>query len=234
MISLGTSGTAYAVSTRRTSDPTGTVAGFADATDRFLPLAATLNCTLAVDRIARWLGLDRNDAAANTSVVVLPFLDGERTPDLPSAAGTITGLRHSTTGEEILLAAYRGAVASLLDALDRIDDVGSGIDPEAPLVLIGGGARGVVWQRVVAAMSGKRIVVPHSDELAATGAAVQAAAVFEGSEPSDVAQRFDGGRGSQISSVPVDFSARERIREVMAATKILNTGERAELGWLSH
>lgn len=230
VISLGTSGTAYAVSTRRTSDPTGTVAGFADATDRFLPLAATLNCTLAVDRIAGWLGLDRNQAAADTNVVVLPFLDGERTPDLPNAAGTITGLRHSTTGEEILLAAYRGAVASLLDALDRIDQVGSGIDPEAPLVLIGGGARGVVWQRVVSAMSGRRIVVPQSDELVAMGAAVQAAAALEGCEPGEVAERFNGGRGNEIPAVPVDVQARARIREVVAATQLLNTGEELNSG----
>jgi xylulokinase len=230
VISLGTSGTAYAVSTSRTSDPTGTVAGFADATDRFLPLAATLNCTLAVDRIAGWLGLDRNVAAIDTNVVVLPFLDGERTPDLPNAAGTITGLRHSTTGEEILLAAYRGAVASLLDALDRIDDVGSGIDSGAPVVLIGGGARGVVWQRVVAAMSGKRIVVPHSDELVATGAAVQAAAVLEGGEPGEIARRFDSGRGQEVPAVPLDVAARERIREVVAASRILNTGERLNSG----
>jgi xylulokinase len=230
VISLGTSGTAYAVSTSRTSDPTGTVAGFADATDRFLPLAATLNCTLAVDRIASWLGLDRNEAAVDTNVVVLPFLDGERTPDLPNAAGTITGLRHRTTGEEILLAAYRGAVASLLDALDRINEVGSGIEPEARLVLIGGGARGVVWQRVVAAMSGRRIVVPQFDELVAMGAAVQATAVMEGREPGEIARRFDGGRGQEIPAVPLDIAARERIREVVAATKMLNAGERLNSG----
>ncbi|HEY7565716.1 MAG TPA: xylulokinase, partial [Acidimicrobiia bacterium] len=165
VISLGTSGTAYSVSNQRVSDPEGTVAGFADATNRFLPLTATLNCTLAVDRMAEWLGLDREGAAEHTEVVVLPYLDGERTPNLPRAAGSILGLRHSTTSSEILLAAYQGAMASLLDALDRIDAISSGIAADAPLVLIGGGARGSVWQRVAATMSGRSLIIPESEEL---------------------------------------------------------------------
>ena len=107
VVSLGTSGTAYAVMEERAADPTGMVAGFADASGRFLPLAATLNATLAVDRVAGWLALDREAAAERTSVVVLPYLDGERTPNLPRAAGMVAGLRHGTTREEILLARTR-------------------------------------------------------------------------------------------------------------------------------
>lgn len=217
VVSLGTSGTAYAISTERIADPSGVVAGFADATDRFLPLAATLNCTQAIDRFAAWLGLERDDAADTTDVVVLPFLDGERTPDLPRAAGTITGLRHTTTNEEILLAAYQGAVASLLDALERIHEVGSGLEPEAPLVLIGGGARGAVWQRVVGAMSGRSLLIPDNDELVAFGAAVQAAAILQSADLRDVSRRFAGGRGIEIAAVPIDHSAIERIRLVRDA-----------------
>src|SRR5215218_4105034 len=86
-ISLGTSGTAYAAMSERAVDPTGLIAGFADATGGFLPLAATLNCTLAVDRFAGWLGLDREAVAERTGVTVLPYLDGERTPNLPRASG---------------------------------------------------------------------------------------------------------------------------------------------------
>ncbi|HEX9977718.1 MAG TPA: FGGY family carbohydrate kinase, partial [Acidimicrobiia bacterium] len=104
VISLGTSGTAFMSSRTRTIDASGRVAGFADATGRFLPLAATLNCTLAVDRVAAWLGLDRDAAAGHTDVVMLPYLDGERTPNLPNAAASITGLRHTTEPAEILLA----------------------------------------------------------------------------------------------------------------------------------
>ena len=157
VVSLGTSGTAYAVMDERTVDPSGTVAGFADASGRFLPLAATLNATLAVDRVADWLGLEREAAAAHTEVVVLPYLDGERTPNLPRAAGMIAGLRHSTSREEILLAAYEGAAASLVEALGELARLGSGLDPGAPLILIGGGARGAIWQRTVARLSGRRV-----------------------------------------------------------------------------
>jgi xylulokinase len=144
VVSLGTSGTAYAVMERRAADPGGTVAGFADASGRFLPLAATLNATLAVDRVAGWLGLDREAAADRTAVVVLPYLDGERTPNLPQAAGMVAGLRHATTREEILLAAYEGAAASLVEAIDRLGEQGSGLDPDATILLAGGGARGAV------------------------------------------------------------------------------------------
>ncbi|MBJ7456845.1 MAG: xylulokinase, partial [Thermoleophilia bacterium] len=122
VVSLGTSGTAYVVSDTPTADPTGTIAGFADASGGYLPLAATLNCTLAIDRIAGWLGLDREDVADDTDVVVLPYLGGERTPHLPAAGGTFVGLRDDTRPGEILLAAYRGAVASLLGAVDLLAD----------------------------------------------------------------------------------------------------------------
>ncbi|MGI8514383.1 MAG: xylulokinase, partial [Acidimicrobiia bacterium] len=148
VISLGTSGTAYSMSTVRAADPSGTVASFADATGNFLPLAATLNCTLAVDRIAEWLGIDRDDAADQTDVVVFPYLDGERTPNLPDASGVMTGLRHRTDPREILLAAYQGAVLGLIEALEVIARHSSGINSDHALILIGGGAKGRTWRRV--------------------------------------------------------------------------------------
>jgi xylulokinase len=198
VISLGTSGTAYAAMSERAVDPTGTIAGFADATGGFLPLAATLNCTLAVDRVASWLGLEREAVAQSTSVTVLPYLDGERTPNLPHAAGTIAGLRHETEPGQILLAAYEGAVASLVEALELLGRVGSGLDPEAPMVLIGGGARGRVWQEVVARLSGRAVQVPDAEELVALGAAAQAAALVTGEAPDAIARRWDTRRGQAI------------------------------------
>ncbi|MBU1494281.1 MAG: xylulokinase, partial [Actinobacteria bacterium] len=222
VISLGTSGTAYMSSRTRTVDATGSVAGFADATGKFLPLAATLNCTLAVDRIAGWLGLDRETAAEHTEVVVLPYLDGERTPNLPNAAASITGLRHATEPGEILLAAYQGAVLSLLEALDVIDDLSSGIDPEAPIVLIGGGAQGATWRRVVRAMSGRPIQIPEATELVALGAAAQAAALLSG-DPSDViARRWDTRRGMLLDPIDADVATLERIRDVRARMTEMN------------
>lgn len=223
VVSLGTSGTAYAVSTIRTADPTGTVAGFADAVDGFLPLACTLNCTQAVDRIAGWLGLDREQIAADTDVVVLPYLDGERTPNLPDAAGTIAGLHHTTMPEEILLAAYRGAAASLLDALDAIDSAGSGLAPEHPLVVIGGGAAGRAWPRVVADLAGRPLLIPDASELVAMGAAVQAAALAAGGDdPVEIAERWGTRNGRTVDPGPGGPAARDRIRAVRnAATPLL-------------
>jgi xylulokinase len=218
VVSLGTSGTAYAAMSERAIDPTGLIAGFADAAGGFLPLAATLNCTLAVDRVATWLGLERDAVADCTAVTVLPYLDGERTPNLPRAAGTIAGLRHDTEPGQILLAAYEGAVASLVEALDLLAAVGSGLDPDDPVVLIGGGARGRVWQQTVARLAGRAVVVPEAEELVALGAAAQAAAVLTGEPADEIARRWETRRGAVVEPpASPDLETLERIRSVREA-----------------
>jgi xylulokinase len=223
VVSLGTSGTAYAVMERRAVDPSGLVAGFADAGGRFLPLAATLNATLAVDRVAGWLGLDREAAAERTAVVMLPYLDGERTPNLPRAAGMVAGLRHATTREEILLAAYEGAAASLVEALDLLAEQGSGLDPAAAVLLVGGGARGGVWQRTVARLSGRPIQVPDAEELVALGAAAQAAACLSGEAPEEVARRWNTRAGLAVEPpAERDLETLRRIRATRDATLALH------------
>ena len=223
VISLGTSGTVFMVSESRIVDPSGTVAGFADATGRFLPLAATLNCTMAVDRVAAWFGLDRNEAADRTDVVVLPFFDGERTPNLPDSSASITGLRHSTEPRQILLGAYQGAVFSLLDALDAIDERSSGITADAPLVLVGGGARGSTWRKVVREMSGRAVRVPAAEELAGLGAAAQAAALLGGEDADAVARRWKTRRGAVLAPVPRNEETWDRISRVRELTAELNS-----------
>jgi xylulokinase len=212
VVSLGTSGTIYAVSESRIVDPTGVVAGFATADQGFLPLAATLNCTLAVDRFAAWLGLDREQVAEATDVVVLPYLDGERTPNLPQAAGSIHGLRHTTRAEEILLAAYQGAAASLLEAMTAISTAGSGISADAPLILIGGGARGAAWQQVIADLSQRKLVVPDTDEPVALGAAIQAASMLTGAPCSDIAEGWSTMRGPMVEPRGDSGDVLERIK----------------------
>ena len=214
VLSLGTSGTVYAVSDRRPGDPSGTVSGFADATGRYLPLACTLNCTLAVDRVATWLGIDRNAVADRTAVTMLPYLDGERTPNLPNASGAMLGLRHDTEPGEILLAAYQGAAASLVDAMDAIAEQSGGLDPDAPLVLIGGGAQGTAWRQVIGQLTGRRLLVPAADELVALGAAVQAAAALEQADPLVVAARWKTQSGEELAPIDHDPSPMARIRAV--------------------
>jgi xylulokinase len=228
VISLGTSGTAYAAMSERAVDPSGLIAGFADASGGFLPLAATLNCTLAVDRVAGWLRLERDAVGADSGeAVVLPYFDGERTPNLPRAAATIAGLHHDTTPEQILLAAYEGAVASLVEALERIASLGSGLDPEAPVVLVGGGARGRVWQATVARLSGRTVQVPDAEELVALGAAAQAAACLGGERPERVACRWETRSGKTVEPPSErDTDTLERIRATREAALSLLDPER--------
>jgi xylulokinase len=111
--------------------------------------------------------------ADSTDVTVLPYFDGERTPNLPDATASIAGLTHTTTPQEILLATYIGAVQSLLDALALLP-----VADAAPLTLVGGGSRGKAWRTVVERLSGREVLVPELDELVAYGAARQAHGVL--------------------------------------------------------
>ncbi|SEQ94668.1 xylulokinase [Streptomyces radiopugnans] len=214
VLSLGTSGTVYAVSTRRPTDPTGTVAGFADARTDWLPLACTLNCTLAVDRVAALFGLDREAVEQGGGVTVLPFLDGERTPNLPYASGTLTGLRHDTTAGQILQATYDGAVYALLAALDLVLD--DDAEPDAPILLIGGGAKGTAWRETVRRLSGRPVVVPRAQELVALGAAAQAAALVLGEDAAAVARRWSTAEGPSYEAVERDEEALTRLAATLS------------------
>ncbi|MER5178175.1 xylulokinase [Streptomyces sp. NPDC002896] len=214
VLSLGTSGTVYAVSQRRPADPSGTVAGFADARGDWLPLACTLNCTLAVDRVAALLGIDRQAVEPGGSVTLLPYLDGERTPNLPNASGLLHGLRHDTTPGQLLQAAYDGAVHSLLGALELVLDEDA--DPTAPLLLIGGGARGTAWQQTVRRLSGRAVQIPEAKELVALGAAAQAAGLLTGEDPAAVARRWGTAQGPVLEPVERDEAALGRISGVLS------------------
>ncbi|SFF80943.1 xylulokinase [Actinacidiphila alni] len=218
VLSLGTSGTVYAVSRRRPTDPSGTVAGFAAADGGWLPLACTLNCTLAVDKVAALLSLDREAVAPGGSVAFLPFLDGERTPNLPYASGLLTGLRHDTSAGQVLQGAYDGAVYALLAALDQVLAVdgapsGSAVSSSSdePLLLIGGGARGTAWRETVRRLSGRAVQVPRAAELVALGAAAQAAALLTGEAASSIAHRWGTAAGPVHDPLPRDEETLTRL-----------------------
>jgi xylulokinase len=217
VVSLGTSGTAYVTSSEPARDASGVVAGFADAAGGYLPLAATLNCTLAVDRFAALLGLDREEVEPAGEVVVLPFLDGERTPNLPDASGLVVGLRHGTAPGAILQAAYDGAAVPLLGAFAAIAAAGGEVDADAPLVVIGGGAQGVAWRRTLARLSGRAIAVPAATELVALGAAAQAAAVLDGRDPATVARSWQLGGELVEQAGDADRARVEQVEAVLAA-----------------
>ncbi len=189
VLSIGTSGTAYAVAEQAIADHTGAVACFADATGRFLPLACTLNATKVTDAIARLIGVDvgeldslaLDEPAGAGGVVLLPYFDGERTPNRPNATGAIAGLRSDVTREQLARAAFEGVVCGLLDAMDALDR--AGVPLSGRLLLVGGGARSPAYRRIVADLSGLSVSVPVGDEHVAAGACVQAAAALTGRVP---------------------------------------------------
>ncbi|WP_351222375.1 xylulokinase [Streptomyces sp. NPDC002133] len=218
VVSLGTSGTAFAAT--RTRAVSAALAGFSATDGTHLPLACTLNCTLAVDKVAALLGLGREDAEPGGEAVVLPYLDGERTPDLPHASGLLTGLRHTTTAGQLLGAAYEGAVFTVLRALDELL-VAVGLDPDGPgvrsrpLRLIGGGAQGRTWVETVRRLSGRPVLIPEAQELVALGAAALATGAATGDDPVAVATGWGTGRGHELPAVERDQATWERIEAVL-------------------
>lgn len=210
-LSLGTSGTVYAVTESAVADETGAVAGFADANGAFLPLVCTLNATKVTDTVAAWLGTDAAglgslalSAEPGSAPVLVPYFDGERTPNLPHASGLLTGLRTSTTREQVALAAHDGVLCGLLDGLDALHR--AGVAADGRLHLIGGGARSDAYRQRAADLHGAPIVVPNTDETVATGAAVQAAAVHSGRAMVDIGTDWKLGVGLTVDPV-VDGSS---------------------------
>jgi xylulokinase len=186
VVSLGTSGTAFAVSTTPASDPSGFVAGFADATGHFLPLVCTLNAARVLTAAADLLGVGMDDFAemavsaepGSGGLTLLPYLDGERTPNLPLAHGSLHGItRSNLTAANVARAAVEGMFGGLADAVDAL--VGVGVSPRRVL-LIGGAAANPAVAAVAATMFSAPIVVPPPGEYVADGAARQAAWVLAG------------------------------------------------------
>ncbi|QIS11903.1 xylulokinase [Nocardia arthritidis] len=183
VVSLGTSGTVFARNTVPSADPTGAVAGFADATGAFLPLVCTLNAARVLGSVADLLGVDQRtfeDLAAQANpgaggIVLLPYLTGERTPNLPHVAGSLHGLRPDTMRpRNIARAAYEGMLCNMADALDAL-----GAAPRRVL-LIGGAAGSPLVARLAAEIFGVTVTVPEPGEYVALGAARQAAWALSG------------------------------------------------------
>lgn len=184
VVSLGTSGTVFGVAPSPTADPTGVVAGFADATGRFLPLVCTLNAARVLNAAAAMLstdlaGLERLALSAvpgADGLTLLPYLDHERTPDLPDATGTLGGLtRANMTPANLARAATEGMLCGLADGLDALRANGIAI---RRVLLIGGAARSTAVQAVAGGIFGVPVAVPSPGEYVALGAARQAAWVL--------------------------------------------------------
>jgi xylulokinase len=186
VVSIGTSGVACAVSEVPAADASGIVAGFADATGRFLPLVATLNAARVLDSTARLLGVDHEGLAdlALTApsgaggAVLVPYFEGERTPDRPDATASLHGLTSGTwTPATVARAAVEGLLCSLADALDALEAQGAAA---SRVLLVGGGAASRAVREIAPAVLGRPVHVPPPGEYVARGAARQAAWVLAG------------------------------------------------------
>lgn len=189
VVSIGTSGTVFAVTDEPVRDESGTVAGFADAAGGFLPLVATLNAARTLAAIAAVLGTDHGELGrlalaaepGSGGLVLTPYFEGERTPNLPDATASLTGMTlASTTPENLARAAIEGMLCGLADGLDALTRCGV---EARRILLIGGAAQNAAVATIAAQVFNLPVVVPEPGEYVAAGAAVQAAWALTGERP---------------------------------------------------
>lgn len=179
-MSLGTSGTLFAYSDTPVVDPGGAWAAFCSSTGGWLPLICTMNCTVVTEQVADAFDFStrfgdghlRNTPPGADGLVMLPFLNGERTPDLPHGKGVLAGLDTTNmTPAHLYRAAMEGATYSLKYGYDAFVRAGMQFDR---IVLTGGGSNSAAWRQLVADVFGLPVDVPTQAEGAAFGAALQA------------------------------------------------------------
>ncbi|MGI8432700.1 MAG: FGGY-family carbohydrate kinase [Chthoniobacterales bacterium] len=180
-VSLGTSGTIFAFAEKPVIDAQGEVAAFCDATDHWLPLTCTMNVALAIQQIRELFGWDLATLEKRVAAVpagaggiqFLPYLLGERTPNLPKGNAVFRGLTtQNMTPDFMARAVVEGVTLGLAYGLRRFKDLG--IAPEE-IRLTGGGSRSAVWRQIAADVFGLPAVALKVTEAAALGAAIHAA-----------------------------------------------------------
>ena len=220
VVSVGTSGVVSAVSSKPSADPSGLIAGFASATGDFLPLACTLNGARVLDAAAAMLGVDHDGlsrlalsaTAGADGLCFVPYLEGERTPNLPSAQGALHGIRvGNATPGNLARAAVEGLLCLLADAVDALE--AQHVTAQR-FVLIGGAAASTALRELAPTVLGAPVTVPDPGEYVADGAARQAAWVLAATpQPPDWplagARVYDAQREPQV---------RERYAEVRELT----------------
>ncbi len=203
VVSLGTSGTAFAVSETPTHDASGAVAGFADATGRFLPLVCTLNAARIMDAATQILGKTHDEIGALAlsaqagahGLTLLPYFEGERTPNRPEATGVFAGMNlNNSNPADIARAMIEGMLAGLADAVDALVALGVNVNR---ILLIGGAAKNPAIPTIASALFGREVLVPPAGEYVADGAAKQAAWALLGEMPT-----WDLGNVTHHQSAP--------------------------------
>jgi xylulokinase len=178
--SFGTSGTIYACSEKSVIDPEGEIAAFCDSTNRWLPLLCTMNVTVATEMVRRDFGMnvktfDRTVSKAKPGaegLLLLPYLEGERTPNVPDGTGVFVGVTPRTfTAPHFARAAMEGVTMGMNYGLRRLAALG--VKPKQ-IRATGGGARSKVWRQIMADVFNTEVVTLNVSEGAAYGAALQA------------------------------------------------------------
>ncbi|WP_062467200.1 xylulokinase [Demequina maris] len=189
VVSLGTSGTVFAVTEQGFRDATGIVAGFASASGEHLPLVCTLNASRVLDAFARVLGVGYDELGALAmeaepgagGLTLVPYFEGERTPNLPDATATLSGMTlANTTRANMARAAIEGMLAAQAVGMEAI--LSAGVVAKRAL-LVGGSAQNPAVQAIAAQVFDVPVEVPEPGEYVAAGAAVQAAWALTGSRP---------------------------------------------------
>lgn len=187
IVSIGTSGVVAAVTADPVRDGAGYVAGFADGTGRYLPLVCTLNGARVLDAAAAMLRVDHDELArlalsappGSDGLVMVPYLEGERTPNRPNATGALHGLRISNaTPANLARAAVEGLLCSLADGLAHL--AARGVVARR-ILLVGGGAQSRALREIAPAVFGMPVLAPAPAQYVAAGAARQAAWALSGS-----------------------------------------------------
>lgn len=184
VVALGTSGVVFTPSPQPVRDPHGLINGVAGMPGGFLPLACTINCAKVTDAMALWLGVDHDElsrlalAAGDDGPILVPFFDGERTPNRPGASGIFVDLRTDTTREQLARAAYEGVVHALASGVEHM--IAQGIDIAGDVIAVGGGARAQAYTQILADVLGRAVHTADAPEAVARGAAVQAHAILSG------------------------------------------------------
>jgi xylulokinase len=228
VVSLGASGSVMAVHHETLADPSGMITSFADATGMHLPVVHTLNAVRTLRGTAELLGtedlgelstLALKSTSGSSGLVFLPYLEGERTPQLPHAAGTLTGLRReSMKPEHLARAAFEGMLCSLADALDVLR--GRGVEVRR-VFLLGAAAELPAVQAAAPGIFGVQVVVPQPADYAALGAARQAAWALGVSQGSLAPHKPPAWQGAavQVFEPGEDLAAGAAVRQQYTATR---------------
>ncbi|MEM7144030.1 MAG: xylulokinase [Verrucomicrobiota bacterium] len=188
--SLGTSGTLYGSWGEPVIDGLGEVAAFCDSADRWFPLLCTMNVTVVTEKVRAMFGWDHAQLEAAVAsvpagadgLIFLPYLTGERTPNLPKGTGVLHGMRpENMSPAHVARAAMEGATLGLGYGMKRLRELG--MDP-SEVRLTGGGSNSAVWRQMCADAFGASTVTLKTSEGAALGAAIQAVYTFFKSEGS--------------------------------------------------